>query len=157
MRKRIISSSSENVSSTNQNWLDLEPLVQVEITSEDVEHPVESALTPGRGSGWRAAQAGEQIIRLLFDKPQRIRRIHLLFCEDQQERTQEFVLRWSPNHGQSYAEIVRQQYNFSPLAATREVEDYGVDLGGVTALELRILPDVRGGSACASLAEWFLA
>jgi hypothetical protein len=157
MRKRIISSSSENVSSTNQNWLDLEPLVQVEITSEDVEHPVESALTPGRGSGWRAAQAGEQIIRLLFDKPQRIRRIHLLFCEDQQERTQEFVLRWSPNHGQSYAEIVRQQYNFSPLAATREVEDYGVDLGGVTALELKILPDVRGGSACASLAEWFLA
>jgi hypothetical protein len=135
----------------------LEQLVQVEITSEDVEHPVESALTPGRGSGWRAAQAGEQIIRLLFDKPQRIRRIHLLFCEDQQERTQEFVLRWSPNHGQSYAEIVRQQYNFSPLAATREVEDYGVDLGGVTALELRILPDVRGGSACASLAEWFLA
>ena len=90
-------------------------------------------------------------------KPQRIRRIHLLFFEDQKERTQEFVLRWSPNHGQSYTEIVRQQYNFSPLAATREVEDYGVDLGGVTALELRILPDVRGGSACASLAEWFLA
>ena len=157
MRKRIISSSSENFSSTNQNWLDLEPLVQVEITSEDVEHPIESALTPGRGSGWRAAQAGEQIIRLLFDKPQRIRRIHLLFCEDQQERTQEFVLRWSPNHGQSYTEIVHQQYNFSPLAATREVEDYGVDLDGVTAFELRILPDVRGGSAYGSLAEWFLA
>ena len=157
MRKRIISSSSENVSSTNQNWLDLEPLVQVEITSEDVEHPIESALTPGRGSGWRAARAGEQIIRLLFDKPQRIRRIHLLFCEDKKERTQEFVLRWSPNHGQSYTEIVRQQYNFSPLAATREVEDYGVDLDGVTAFELRILPDVSGGSAYGSLAEWFLA
>ena len=157
MRKRIISSSSENVSSTNQNWLDLEPLVQVEITSEDVEHPIESALTPGRGSGWRAARAGEQIIRLLFDKPQRIRRIHLLFCEDKKERTQEFVLRWSPNHGQSYMEIVRQQYNFSPLAATREVEDYGVDLDGVTAFELRILPDVSGGSAYGSLAEWFLA
>jgi len=80
----------------------------------------------------------------------------LLFCEDQKERTQEFVLRWSPNHGQSYTEIVRQQYNFSPLAATREVEDYGVDLDGVTALELRILPDVSG-SAYGSLAEWFLA
>jgi hypothetical protein len=157
MRKLIINPNAENVSSTNQNWLDLEPLVQVEITSEDVKYPIESALIPGRGSGWRAALPGEQIIRLLFDKPQKLRRIHLLFCEDQQERTQEFVLRWSPNHGQSYREIVRQQYNFSPLAATREVEDYHVNLDGVTALELRILPDVGGGSAFGSLAEWFLA
>ena len=156
MRKLIVNRDSQNVSATNQNWLDLEPFAQVEITSEDVGHPIESALTPGRRSGWRAARAGEQIIRLLFDKPQRIRRIHLLFCEDKKERTQEFVLRWSPNHGQSYTEIVRQQYNFSPLAATREVEDYGVDLDGVTALELRILPDVSG-SAYGSLAEWFLA
>lgn len=157
MRKLIINPSSENVSATNQNWLDLEPLVQVEMTSEHVEHPIESALIPGRGSGWRAALPGEQTIRLLFDKPQKLRRIHLLFREDQQERTQEFVLRWSPNHGQSYREIVRQQYNFSPLAATREVEDYNVDLDGVTALELRILPDVTGGSAFGSLAELFLA
>ena len=157
MRKLIINPSSENVSATNQNWLDLEPLVQVEMTSEHVDHPIESALIPGRGSGWRAAVPGEQIIRLLFDKPQKLRRIHLLFREDRQERTQEFVLRWSPNHGQSYREIVRQQYNFSPLAATREVEDYHVDLDGVTALELRILPDVRGGSASGSLAELFLA
>ena len=157
MRKRIISSSSENVSTTNQNWVDLEPLVQVEITSEDVEHPIESALTPGRGSGWRAARAGEQIIRLLFDKPQRIRRIHLLFCEDKKERTQEFVLRWSPNHGQSYTEIVRQQYNFSPPAVTDELEDYFVNLEGVAALDLRIIPDISGGQACASLAQFRVA
>ena len=52
---------------------------------------------------------------------------------------------------------MRQQYNFSPLAATREMEDYRVDLDGVTVLELRILPDIRGGSACGSLAELFLA
>ena len=157
MRKLTVNRDSQNVSPTNQNWLDLEPLAQVEITSEDVGHPIESALIPGRGSGWRAAGSGEQIIRLLFDKPLNIRRIHLLFCEDQQERTQEFVLRWSPNRGHSYREIVRQQYNFSPLGATREMEDYRIDLDGVTALELRILPDIRGVGACASLAELFLA
>jgi hypothetical protein len=157
MRKLIINRDSENVPPTNENWLDLEPLVQVEITSEDMGHPIESALIPGRGSGWRAAGSGEQIIRFLFDKPQKLQRIHLLFCEDQQERTQEIVLRWSPNHGQSYREIVRQQYNFSPLATTREMEDYRIDLDGVTALELRILPDMRGGSAYSSLAELFLA
>ena len=79
MRKLIINRSSQNVSSTNQNWLDLEPLAQVEITSEEVSHPIELALMPGRGSGWRAARPGEQIIRLLFDKALKIRRIHLLF------------------------------------------------------------------------------
>lgn len=157
MRKLIVNRGSENVPPANQNWLDLEPLAQVEITSEDVGHPIESALIPGRGSGWRAARPGEQIIRLVFDKPLKLRRIHLLFCEDQQERTQEFVLRWSPNRGQSYREIVRQQYNFSPLGATREMEDYRIDLDGVTALELRILPDIRGVGACGSLAELFLA
>jgi hypothetical protein len=141
----------------NQKWLDLEPLAQVEITSEEVSHPIESALIPGRGPGWRAACPGEQIVRFLFDKPLKIRRIHLLFCEDQQERTQEFMLQWSPDFSQSYREIVRQQYNFSPLGATREMEDYRLDLDGVTALELRILPDIRGGSACGSLAELFLA
>ena len=157
MRKLIVNRGTQNVSATNQNWLDLERLAQVEITSEDVGHPIESALMPGRESGWRAARPGEQIILLLFDKPLKIRRIHLLFCEDHQERTQEFVLRWSPDHGESYKEIVRQQYNFSPLGATREMEDYRIDLDGVTALELRILPDIRGVGACASLAELFLA
>ena len=157
MRKLIVNRDTQHVSPSNQNWLDLEPLAQVEITSEDVGHPIESALIPGRGSGWRAARSGKQIVRLLFDKPLNIRRIHLLFCEDQQERTQEFVLRWSSNHGQSYREIVRQQYNFSPLAAAREMEDYRINLDGVTVLELGILPDIRGGSACASLAELFLA
>ena len=92
--------------------------------SEDVDHPIESALIPRMGSGWRAAQPGEQTIRLRFDEPLRIKRIRLLFHEDEQERTQEFVLRWSPDGGQSYREIVRQQYNFSPPEAAREIEDY---------------------------------
>jgi hypothetical protein len=153
----IINRGSQNVSATNQEWLDLEPLAQVEITSEEMSHPIESALRPGRGSGWRAACPGEQIIRFLFDKPLKIRRIHLLFCEDQQGRTQEFILLWSPDRGQSYREIVRQQYTFSPLGATREMEDYRMDLDGVTALELRILPDISGGGACCSLEELFLA
>ena len=48
---------------------------------------------------------------------------------------------------------MRQQYNFSPPGAAREVEDYNIDLDGVTALELRIVPDISGGSARASLAQ----
>jgi len=153
MRKRIIDHDSRAEPAAEPGWLDLERLAQVEITSEEADHPIESALIPGRGPGWRAAQPGEQTVRLLFDEPQSLRRIHLMFHEGERERTQEFVLRWSPDRGRTYREIVRQQYNFSPPEAAREVEDYDVDLDGVTALELKIVPDISGGSARASLAQ----
>ncbi|MFP3868942.1 MAG: hypothetical protein ACLFUU_12435 [Desulfobacteraceae bacterium] len=157
MRKRIIGRGPSEVTAAEPGWLNLERLAQVEITSEDVDHPIESALVPGPGTGWRAAAPGEQTIRLLFDEPRSLRRIYLEFQEAEQARTQEFVLRWSPDGGQSYREIVRQQYNFSPPEAARQVEDYDVDLDGVTALELRIVPDISGGSARASLAQMRLA
>jgi hypothetical protein len=157
MRKRIIGQGPPDVSTAEPDWLDLERLAQVEITSEEVDSPIEAALIPGRGPGWRAAQPGEQTIRLLFDEPLNLKRICLVFQEDEQERTQEFVLRWSGDRGQTYREIVRQQYNFSPPGATREVEDYNIDLDGVTALELKIVPNISGGSARASLAQLRLA
>jgi hypothetical protein len=157
MRKRIIGRGPRDVAVAEPDWMDIDLLAQVEITSEDVDYPVESALIPGTGLGWRAAQPGEQTIRLLFDEPHRIKRIRLVFHEDEQERTQEFVLRWSPDGGQSYREILRQQYNFSPPGAADEVANYDVDLDGVTALELIIVPDISGGSARASLAQLRLA
>jgi hypothetical protein len=156
MRKRIIGHGPREVAAAEPRWLDLERLAQVEITSEDVDHPIESALVPGTDTGWQAAKPGEQTIRLLFNEPLRLKRIHLLFTEGEVERTQEFVLRWSSD-GQSYREIVRQQYNFSPPEGAREVEDYNIDLDGVTALELKIVPDISGGRARASLAQLRLA
>jgi hypothetical protein len=157
MRKRIINQGSQGRSPADREWLDVERLAQVELTSEDPAHPIESALTPGTGLGWRAAEPGQQIIRLLFDKPLRLRCIRLVFHETEEARTQELVLRWSPNGGQSYREIVRQQYTFSPPHTCHEVEDFGVDLAGVMALELRIVPDISGGSSCALLAQLRLA
>jgi hypothetical protein len=68
-----------------------------------------------------------------------------VFQEEEQERTQEVVLPWSADGGQPYREMVRQQYNFSPLAAGAEVEDYDADLDGVTAPELRIVLDISPG------------
>jgi hypothetical protein len=152
MRKRITAlSDATGLPQERQRWLELETLAQVEITSEDPAHPIEAALLPGRGSGWRAAQPGEQTVRILFDAPQSITLIHLRFVEDAESRTQEFVLRWSGGEGQPFREIVRQQYHFSPPA--EEVENYTVDLPAVMALELIIIPNVGGGDARASLAE----
>jgi hypothetical protein len=157
MRKRIIGEDTRDVSPANQHWLNLDALAQVEVTSEDAAHPIESGLLPGTQSGWRAAQPGAQTVRLVFDQPQRIKRLHLEFHEDDLDRTQQFVLRWSSDGGRSYREIVRQQYNFSPPTTTSEREDYPVDLDGVTTLELSIVPDISGGPARASLAQLRLA
>ena len=157
MRKRIINQHSKELSPADQGWLDLERLAQVEITSEDEEQLIESALTTGAGPGWRASQPGEQTIRLLFDEPQRLRRIRLVFDEDTRERTHEFVLRCSADGGQSYREILRQQYTFSPQGVTHEVEEYVVNLDGVSVLELKIVPDISGGDAHASLTQMRLA
>ena len=76
--------------------------------------------------------------------PERLTRIRLVIEEWESERTQEFVLTWSPGEGHSYRKIVRQQYVFSPSTTPREVEDYTMDLHGVTTLELRIQPASAG-------------
>ncbi|HEX7214541.1 MAG TPA: hypothetical protein VF578_10040 [Methylomirabilota bacterium] len=157
MRKRVIRPAAVEAATAEPEWLDVEQLAQVEVSSEDAAHPIESALVPGDDTGWRAAQPGEQTIRLLFDRPQRVSRVWLLFIEADAARTQEFVLRWSPDGGRTFRDIVRQQWNFGPPETIREAEDYRVDLAGVTALELVIVPDKSGGDARASIAPWRLA
>ena len=157
MRKRIITPVQQKNTSLDQDWLNIEGLAEVEITSEDAAHPIEAALLPDRASGWRASNPGKQTIRLFFDNPQRLQRIWLNFVEPHTERTQEYVFGWSPDGGQSYREIVRQQWNFSPQGATSETEDLHVDLPAVTVLELSITPDISGGKAFASLAQLRLA
>jgi len=157
MRKRIIAQSQKEPVVRDQDWLNVEGLAEVEVTSEDAAYPIESAFLPGQASGWRAAGPGTQTIRLRFDHPQRLRRIWMNFSEPGTERTQEYVLRWSPDSGQSFREIVRQQWIFSPQGATSEIEDHHVELPAVTVLELNIIPDISGGNAVASLAQLRLA
>ena len=157
MRKRVVSPVPKDSSPPDGDWLDLEHLAQVEVTSEDAAHPIESALGSGAELGWQAGQPGQQTIRLIFDRPQRLRRIWLNFTEPDVARTQEFALCWSPDGGRSFKGICRQQWNFSSPDSIREVEDYHVELSGVTQLELTIVPDQRGGDARASLARWRLA
>ena len=151
MRKRVIKPIPQSAQPHDERWLDLDRAVSVEVTSEEKDYGIEFALVSGETRGWRAASSGTQTIRLVLDKPLRIKRISLVFEETETERTQEFVLRWSGDGGRSFREIVRQQWNFSPPDTVREVEDYRVDLSGVTVLELVIVPDTNRGTACASL------
>ena len=151
MPKRLITPTQETVRSRREGWLDVERAAIVEITSEDRDYLVESAFASGEAQGWRATEAGTQTIRLVFDQPQSLKRISVVFEEKESARTQEFVLRWSADGGNSFREIVRQQWNFSPPETIREIEEYQVELASVTVLELIIVPNASGGSARASL------
>ena len=151
MRKRPITPIPQDAPHLEEGWLDLDRAAVVEVTSEERDYPVESALVAGGVRGWRAAESGTQTIRLIFDESQTLTCTALVFEETETGRTQEFTLRWSSDHGGSFQEIVRQQWNFSPPNSVREVEEFQVDLSGVTALELVIVPDISGGAARASL------
>ena len=150
MRKRIVT-PTPTTAHAQEDWIDLEHAATVEVTSEDKDFPIESSLSLQAGQGWRAAKPGTQTIRLVFDEPQELKRISLVFEENEMTRTQEFVLRASSNPAGPFREIVRQQWNFSVPTSTREIEEYSLQLSDVALLELTIVPDISGGAVRASL------
>ena len=137
--------------------MDLEQIAIVEVTSEDPNFPIESVFNANGGPGWRASQKGEQQIRLIFDQALAVHRIQLHFLEPTRDRLQKFTVRWSAVDGGPPKEIVRQQWNFSPGNSACELEDYEVNLDGVSALELVIRPDLTHNDALATLAAWRVA
>jgi hypothetical protein len=153
VRKSFITPGGQDDRPTEADeWMEVDRVARVQVTSEDPEHPIEAALLPGRGPGWRASHPGPQTIRLVFDGPRHVRRVRLRFVADGGARTQEFVLRWEDAASEP-REVVRQQWNFSAGGSAEEVEDYRVDLAGVIELELvvpghlrRGLPRVPGGA-----------
>jgi hypothetical protein len=166
MRKSILSPDAEPATSPAtlppDQWLNLEELASVQISSEDPSYPFEDAL-PTEGAlqgtqqnGWRAAAPGPQTIRLTFDKPQSIRRIRLEFHEDAAERSQEFAI-YATTANQGRKELVRQQWTFSPGGSTSEIEDYPVELSDVIAIELQIDPGRHDKQRIASLQSIALA
>jgi hypothetical protein len=124
------------------------------VTSEDPGHPIDhafDALTGPGGSRWVAGEPGEQTLILAFDAPQSIRWVSLEIEETEVARTQELDLAISCDGGQTYRELVRQEFNFSPPGTTFEREEWAVASEGVTHLRLRIKPDKGGKSGRATI------
>ena len=105
MRKSLITQTPKAPRPAAEDWLDLEHAAAVEVTSEEEGFPVESALLLGETRGWRAASSGAQSLRLVFDQPQTLKHISLVFEEEQTERTQEFVLQWSADKGGRFEKL----------------------------------------------------
>jgi hypothetical protein len=139
--------------------IDIAAVATVLVTSEDPCHPVDHAFDQQRGPGgsrWVAGEPGEQTLILDFDAPQTIRRILLIVEEPGVARTQELQLAVSGDGGQTYRELVRQEFNFSPPGTTFEREDWAVTAEGVTHLRLWIKPDKGGKSFRATLTSLVL-
>jgi hypothetical protein len=156
MRKSVVSLSSTHPSpSSSGQWLDLEEIASVELSSENPQHPFEKALQGEKG-GWSAAAPGPQVIRLKFDHPQTIKRIRLEFREEHAERSQEFAV-FASSAAFQRREVVRQQWTFSAGNSAIEVEDYSVDLPAVESIELEIDPGRHDKQATATLESISLA
>jgi len=151
MQKRILVEHSSDTLRSSANWLDLEEIADVEVSSENPDYPIESALLPDRGEGWRAAKPGKQTIRLLFKPAQHIHCVSLEFVETEFQRTQEYALRVSQDNGKGFEEMVRQQWNFSPDGSTSETELHRIEKENVTHIELIITPDIQHQQTVATL------
>jgi hypothetical protein len=120
------------------------------VTSEAAEAPIEHVFDPHGGPGgtrWVAAGAGEQRLILAFDTPQTLRTIRLEVEEPEVSRTQVLHVSVSRDGGQTYQELRRQEYTFSPPGTTFEREEWGGAVAGATHLPLVITPD-KGGAPC---------
>jgi hypothetical protein len=155
--RKIVKSADPQSGPEKAPWLDVGAIAQVEVTSEDSQHPIESAFAEGNTGGWRASEQGKQTIKLFFDEPQQIRRIWLQFVEVAKERTQQLTLQWSKDKNDALRPLFQQQWNFSPSGSTSQIEDYKVELDGVWMLQLVIDPDISRGTAVATLEKWRLA
>ena len=140
MRKSVVGSAAQGKADSTSEWMDVEQLAQVEVSSEDAEFPVENALVGRVTTGWKASATGPQVIRLLFDEAIALRRLQLHFVERTAARSQEFAV-YAGASADSLREVVRQQFTFSPGGSTEEVEEYSVQADGVKVLEVRIDPD----------------
>jgi hypothetical protein len=148
---------SENGIERTERWLDVRAIARVHASSEQQMHRIDAAFSADAAAHWRAAEPGEQVIELYFDPPRDLTRIRLLFVEEETPRTQEFTIRWSSRRGETHGEIVRQQFNFSPSGASREMEDYAVELRGVERLQIHVIPDIGHRPVHATLARLQLA
>jgi len=130
--------------------MDIAATATVQVTSEDPTHPIEHVFDNRRGPGgsrWVAAEPGEQTLILAFDTPQIILQTILEVEEPEVSRTQELQLSVSHDGGQTYRELRRQEYHFSPPGTTFEREDWVVTAERVTHLQLWMKPD-KGSKPC---------
>ena len=135
---------------TDVRWLDLDALATVTIVVGR-RHVV-----PGHGR-WSADSPGEQLIDVRFHQPTSVGRLRVVSSEGEQARTQELTIWASLRRGEQHREVLRRLFTFNPHGATEEVEEHTLQLEGVSAIQVRIVPCVDGSPAVAHVRELRIA
>ena len=79
VRRTNLGREDHSAAPSVNEWLGVEAIAGISLTSEADDAPVENVLYPDREIGWRAGEASPQIIQLTFSGPACIRRIRLAF------------------------------------------------------------------------------
>jgi len=149
LRKQILTEWPVS-SGTRAAEKEIATIATVWVTSEAVDNPIDYAFDNRRGPGgsrWVAAEPGEQRLILAFDQPQGLHTITVEVEEPEVSRTQELQVGVSTDGGQTFQELRRQEYTFSPPGTTFEREEWAIAVTSVTHLQVIIIPD-KGGRPC---------
>jgi hypothetical protein len=153
IRKQIVPTLGE-ASGLEPSGIVVAEVAEVFVTSEAPEHPVDHIFDARRGQGgtrWMAAVPGDQTLILAFEPPQSMRKIVLEVEESGVDRTQEVTIALSQDGGQTYRELLRQEYTFSPSGTTFEREDWVIHAADITHLRIWIRPDKGGKPTFATI------
>jgi hypothetical protein len=161
MRKHVGTSSTEiGAPAQPSRTLPLAEIATAFVTSEAIGHPMEYIFDGQQGPGatrWVAGTPGEQTLLLAFDGPQPLHEIGIEIEERDIARTQELDVSVSSDGGETFKELVRQEYTFSPPGTSFEREAWTVDTEPVTHVRLRIKPHKGGGPAHATMTAFHLS
>jgi hypothetical protein len=132
--------------SAENAWLNLDDVAEVTISAGGQR-------VSRRAGAWSAACPGEQLIEIRFRRPTTVSRVRVVSREAEQSRTQEMTIWASLRRGERHREVLRQQFDFSPGAATEQAQEYVVQLEDVSALQVRIVPSIDGRRAAACVTD----
>src|SRR5687768_15853714 len=110
LRKQLLQPKESHGSGNEISIADTATLL---VTSELPDHPIDHICDGQRGPGstrWIAGQAGDQTVILAFDAARNINTVGLEIEEREVSRTQELTLATSRDGGQTYREVLRQEF-----------------------------------------------
>lgn len=140
--------------------IDLATNATLAYSSEDPADPVENIVDGRGGPGgtrWRAAAANtaEQIV-VHLDRPTTLSRLVYEVEDRTADRTQEIRIEASSDGGNTYRELVTQEYNFSPNGATFQREELRIEVVDATDVRVNVVPNKRGsGTATLTTLQLF--
>jgi hypothetical protein len=150
MRKKLVSAIRNTDAASRHEWLELEQVACVEVSSEAEGYPVEGALLDVGQRGWRASEPGMQTIRLLFDHPQTIRAVRAVFKEEESAHPGVRAA-MAAGRNRRLEGCRPAAVEFQSAANSDRMRKYKVDLPSAGGLEISICPNISGGNTRASL------